>query len=181
MGLTNLKKKLSKLKLKEINNSLKKYSMVIMSSLLLFMKKEKMSNILPYLIISLVGYLALGSKKKNSEMNDKNEYSNGFINCDKRCMSFHEHNEDKILLDIINKIKKNKNVSIVSDAGTPSISDPGYKLIKECIKQSIDYTLIPGPSSIVNAIVMSGLPSDKFSFFGFMPKKSKCKKCFLKI
>ena len=76
MRLTNLKKKFSKLKLKEINNSLKKYSMVIMSSLLLFMKKEKMSNILPYLIISLIGYLALGSKKKNSEMNDKNEYSN---------------------------------------------------------------------------------------------------------
>jgi len=99
-----------------------------------------------------------------------------FINCNKRCLSFHEHNEDKILLDIINKIKKNKNVSIVSDAGTPSISDPGYKLIRECIKQSIDYTLIPGPSSIVNAVVMSGFPSDKFSFFGFMPKKKHVQK-----
>jgi len=101
-----------------------------------------------------------------------------FINCDKKCISFHEHNEDKISLDIINKIKKNKCVSIVSDAGTPTISDPGYKLIKECIKQSINYTLIPGPSSIVNAIVMSGLPTDKFSFFGFMPKKDNEQKVF---
>ncbi len=94
-----------------------------------------------------------------------------FIKCDKRCISFHEHNEDKALLGIINKIKNNKSVSIVSDAGTPTISDPGYKLIKECIKQSIEFTLIPGPSSIINSIVMSGLPTDKFSFFGFIPKK----------
>lgn len=94
-----------------------------------------------------------------------------FIKCDKRCLSFHEHNEDRTLLEIINKIKKNKTVSIVSDAGTPVISDPGYKLIQECVRQSINYTLIPGPSSLINAIVMSGLPVDKFSFFGFMPKK----------
>ena len=94
-----------------------------------------------------------------------------FINCNKKCLSFYDHNEDKISFDIIEKIKKNKIISIVSDAGTPAISDPGYKLIKECIRQSINYTLIPGPSSVTNAIVMSGLPTDKFSFFGFMPKK----------
>ncbi len=94
-----------------------------------------------------------------------------FIKCDKRCLSFHEHNEDKTSLEIINKIKKNKTVSIISDAGTPVISDPGYKLIQECIKHSINYTLIPGPSSVISAVVMSGLPSNKFSFFGFMPRK----------
>ena len=94
-----------------------------------------------------------------------------FINCDKRCSSFHEHNEDKISSEIINKIKGKKNIAIVSDAGTPVISDPGYSLIRDCIDQSIEYTLIPGPSSVINAIVMSGLSTDKFSFFGFMPKK----------
>ena len=94
-----------------------------------------------------------------------------FIKCDKRCLSFHEHNEDKTSLEIIKKIKENKTVSIVSDAGTPVISDPGYKLIQQCIRQSINYTLIPGPSSLISAIVMSGLPSDKFSFYGFTPKK----------
>ena len=77
---------------------------------------------------------------------------------------FHEHN-DRTLLEIINKIKNSIN-SLHS-----VISDPGYKLIQECVRQSINYTLIPGPSSLINAIVMSGLPVDKFSFFGFMPKK----------
>ena len=69
-----------------------------------------------------------------------------FINIKKNCRSFHEHNEDKVTPEIINQIKNNKNVSIISDAGTPAISDPGYKLIKECSKQLINYTLIPGPS-----------------------------------
>ena len=94
-----------------------------------------------------------------------------FINIKKNCRSFHEHNEDKVTLEIINQIKNNKNVSIISDAGTPAISDPGYKLIKECSKQLINYTLIPGPSSVISAAVMSGLPTDKFTFLGFVPKK----------
>ena len=94
-----------------------------------------------------------------------------FINIKKNCRSFNEHNEDKVTLEIINQIKNNKNVSIISDAGTPAISDPGYKLIKECSKQLINYTLIPGPSSVISAAVMSGFPTDKFTFFGFVPKK----------
>ena len=94
-----------------------------------------------------------------------------FINIKKKCRSFHEHNEDKVLFEIINQIKNSKNVSIISDAGTPAISDPGYKLIRECSQQLIEYTLIPGPSSVISAAVMSGLPTDKFTFFGFVPKK----------
>ena len=96
-------------------------------------------------------------------------------------MSFHEHNEDRTLLEIINKIKKNKTVSIVSDAGTPVISDPGYKLIQECVRQSINYTLIPGPSSLINAIVMSGLPVDKFSFLDSCLRKSTTRRSYLRI
>jgi len=102
-----------------------------------------------------------------------------FINCKKKCKSFHEHNEDKVSLEIIEHAKNQKNISIVSDAGTPVISDPGYKLIRQCVEQGIPYTLIPGPSSLISGLVMSGLPTDQFSFFGFIPKKNNEQaKCF---
>ena len=102
-----------------------------------------------------------------------------FINCKKKCKSFHEHNEDKISIEIIEQAKNQKNISIVSDAGTPAISDPGYKLIRECVEQGIPYTLIPGPSAVISGLVMSGIPTNQFSFFGFIPKKSNEQaKCF---
>ena len=102
-----------------------------------------------------------------------------FIDCKKRCKSFHEHNEDIVSKEIIRYIKDNKVVSILSDAGTPAVSDPGYKLIRECYKSLINFTLIPGPSSVISALVMSGLPTDKFTFYGFMPKKiNEQKICF---
>ncbi len=94
-----------------------------------------------------------------------------FINIKIKCKSFHEHNEDETSKKIIRHLKSKKNVSIVSDAGTPSISDPGYKLIQMCIENSLKYTLIPGASSIISSLVMSGLPTDKFSFYGYIPKK----------
>ena len=94
-----------------------------------------------------------------------------FVDIKFNCKSFHEHNEEKVSKQIIQKLKDNKMVCIVSDAGTPAISDPGYRLIKLCIQHNLEYTLIPGPSSVISGLVMSGLPTDKFSFYGFMPKK----------
>ncbi len=105
-----------------------------------------------------------------------------FINCKKKCKSFHEHNEDKVSAQIIKYIQNNKEISVVSDAGTPSISDPGYKLIRQCLEKGIPYTLIPGPSSIISGLVMSGLPSNQFTFYGFIPKKkNEQEKCFEKL
>ena len=101
-----------------------------------------------------------------------------FINVKISCKSFHEHNEKKVMLDILKKAKNSKVISIVSDAGTPSISDPGYKLITKCIAENIKYTLIPGPSSVISAMVMSGLPSNRFAFYGFVPRKIQDKKKF---
>ena len=101
-----------------------------------------------------------------------------FVDIKIKTRSFHEHNEDKVSLDIIEKLKNKKTISIVSDAGTPTISDPGYKLIRMCIKKNIKYTLIPGASSVISALVMSGLPTDKFSFYGFCPKKPGDQKIF---
>ena len=101
-----------------------------------------------------------------------------FINVKISCKSFHEHNEQKVMLNILKQAKNSKVISIVSDAGTPSISDPGYKLITKCIEENIKYTLIPGPSSVISAMVMSGLPSNRFAFYGFVPRKIQDKKNF---
>ena len=95
-----------------------------------------------------------------------------FINLKVKLKSFHEHNEHKASLEIIENLKEGKIVSIVSDAGTPVISDPGYKLIQICLKENIKYTLIPGPSSVLSSLVMSGLSPDRFSFYGFIPRKA---------
>ena len=95
-----------------------------------------------------------------------------FINLKIKSKSFHEHNEQKVSLEIIKNLKDGKIISIVSDAGTPVISDPGYKLIQICLKENIKYTLIPGPSSVLSSLVMSGLSPDRFSFYGFIPRKA---------
>ena len=95
-----------------------------------------------------------------------------FINLKVKSKSFHEHNEHKVSLEIIQNLKNGNIVSIVSDAGTPVVSDPGYKLIQICLKENIKYTLIPGPSSVLSSLVMSGLSPDRFSFYGFIPRKA---------
>ena len=94
----------------------------------------------------------------------------------KKTAPFHEHNEEKISDKIINLIKNDQTVAILSDAGAPLISDPGYPLIQKCIKNAIPFTVIPGPSSVINSLLLSGLPTDKFLFYGFLPKKNAAKK-----
>tara|TARA_B100000287_G_C20671290_1_gene793459 strand:- start:277 stop:1098 length:822 start_codon:yes stop_codon:yes gene_type:complete len=93
----------------------------------------------------------------------------------KQATSFHEHNEKTVSSEIIKLIKDGKTIALLSDAGAPLISDPGYPLIQECIKESISFTVLPGPSAVINAVILSGLPSDKFSFHGFLPKQHKAK------
>ena len=104
-----------------------------------------------------------------------------FINVKVKSKSFHEHNEYQASLEIIENLKNGKIISVVSDAGTPVISDPGYKLIQRCLKENIKYTLIPGPSSVLSSIVMSGLSPDKFSFYGFIPRKAGEQSRFFEI
>ncbi len=87
-------------------------------------------------------------------------------------ISNHKFNEKKNLTKIIKILKENKIVSIISDAGTPGISDPGALLINECLKQSIDVIPLPGPSAITTAVSVSGF-NDKFLFYGFFPEKEK--------
>lgn len=85
-------------------------------------------------------------------------------------ISYHDYNEQQRIPEIIDKLISGQNIALVSDAGTPIVSDPGYKLVRECIKQEIPITTIPGPSSPIAALILSGLPPDKFIFMGYLPK-----------
>ena len=89
-----------------------------------------------------------------------------------KLISNHKFNETKNLTKVINILKNNKLVSMISDAGTPGISDPGAVLINECLKQTIDIIPLPGPSAVTTAVSVSGF-SDKYLFYGFFPEKEK--------
>ena len=84
---------------------------------------------------------------------------------------FHMHNEHKVLQKWIDRIKLGETIALVSDAGTPAISDPGFLLVRECVKNNIEVDCLPGATAFVPALVNSGLPSDKFIFEGFLPLK----------
>lgn len=88
-----------------------------------------------------------------------------------KLVSYYEENEAKRIPEVVNLLKKDFNFALVSDAGTPTISDPGFKLVRECVKEKINIEAIPGASSVIAALVTSGLPTDKFMFIGFLPKK----------
>jgi len=94
----------------------------------------------------------------------------------KPILSFHTHNEHKILSGVIDKIVSNSSTVLVSDAGTPGISDPGFLLIRECILKSIKVECLPGPVALIPAIVSSGFSCDRFVFEGFLPHKKGRKK-----
>ncbi len=94
-------------------------------------------------------------------------------------VSYHEHNEVKRSNELVLKIKSGQNIALVSDAGTPTISDPGYKLVREAVENSIEIISIPGASAVISALSVSGLPTDSFTFFGFLPKNKSKGKEFL--
>ncbi len=94
----------------------------------------------------------------------------------KKFISFYEHNERTRVDYIVEKLKQGKNIVLISNAGTPCISDPGYRLVKRCNEERIKITSIPGPCSVINALILSGLPTDSFLFLGFLPKKHAARK-----
>lgn len=90
---------------------------------------------------------------------------------EKRVLSHHQHNEHAALSELIRFMKEGQKIAMVSDAGTPGISDPGFLLVRECIKEEIPILCLPGATAFVPALVMSGLPCDRFVFEGFLPQK----------
>ncbi|MEY2799096.1 MAG: hypothetical protein RI934_84 [Bacteroidota bacterium] len=93
------------------------------------------------------------------------------LNIDKKLFAHHQHNEHHALAEIIKFLKEGKKIALVSDAGTPAISDPGFLLVRECIKENLKVETLPGATAFVPALVNSGLPCDKFYFEGFLPVK----------
>ena len=88
-----------------------------------------------------------------------------------RMMSYHMFNEHKLVSSFVQRIAGGESMALISDAGTPAISDPGFLLVRECIKNNIEVECLPGATAFVPALVNSGLPSDKFFFEGFLPHK----------
>jgi len=87
-------------------------------------------------------------------------------------VSYHEHNEAARTAELVERLGRGENVALITDAGTPGLSDPGLRLIRECIKRELPFTIMPGASSILTALLGSGFSTDKFSFRGFLPVKS---------
>ena len=87
-------------------------------------------------------------------------------------ISYHEHNEATRTVELLERLVHGERVALITDAGTPALSDPGLRLIRKCIEQEVPFTVIPGPSSIVTALVGSGFSTERFSFRGFIPIKS---------
>jgi 16S rRNA (cytidine1402-2'-O)-methyltransferase len=87
----------------------------------------------------------------------------------KPLVSFHEHNEERRLPEILARLRGGERLALVTDAGTPSVSDPGFRLVRACVEEGIGYTVLPGASAVTTALVGSGLPPVPFFFGGFLP------------
>ena len=97
-----------------------------------------------------------------------------------KLISYHKYSEESKLGFFISQLKLGNDIALISDAGTPLISDPGYLLVNKAIKEGVMVIPIPGPSSLIAALSVSGLPLDKFVFYGFPPRQKKAQKSFLK-
>jgi 16S rRNA (cytidine1402-2'-O)-methyltransferase len=124
-------------------------------------------------VLKSVGLIAAEDTRHTQKL--LNHY---LIKCKK--ISYHDHNKEKSAAAIIRALKSGTDVALVSDAGTPGISDPGYYLVNQAYKNGIRVTACPGPCAALMALSISGLPTDRFSFFGFLPPKSAKRKKILK-
>jgi 16S rRNA (cytidine1402-2'-O)-methyltransferase len=93
------------------------------------------------------------------------------LGIEKKMYAHHQHNEHKTVSMIADRIANGEKIALITDAGTPAISDPGFLLVRECIAQGIEIECLPGPTAFVPALVNSGLPNDTFCFEGFLPQK----------
>lgn len=96
-----------------------------------------------------------------------------------RVVSYHEHNEKSRAAELLELLRSGRSVALVSDAGTPVLSDPGYELVRGCAEEGIPVVPVPGPSAVTAALAASGLPTDRFLFAGFVPRKREARRRFL--
>ena len=146
------------------------------------MDRNKQQTISPglYLVSTPIGnmeditFRALNILKKSDIILCEDTRRSGkilsYFKIDSKLLPYHKFNEKKVSKNIIESIKKNKIISLISDAGTPTISDPGMILINKCIKENLNVYPVPGPSAVTSAVSVSGF-GDKYIFYGFLPKK----------
>ncbi|MBP8304290.1 MAG: 16S rRNA (cytidine(1402)-2'-O)-methyltransferase [Phycisphaerae bacterium] len=96
-------------------------------------------------------------------------------------MAVHEHNERRVTQRILDLLQEGKSVALVADAGTPCVSDPGFGVVRAAIEAGLEVTMVPGPTALVMAVVLSGLPVHSFTFRGFAPRKAGPRKRFLAL
>lgn len=96
-----------------------------------------------------------------------------------KTISYHDHNEQHRAAQLIDQLKEGKNIAVVSDAGTPSISDPGFRLVRAAIEHEIPVVPVPGPSALISALIAAGLPTDEFFFAGFLPSRTNARRARL--
>jgi 16S rRNA (cytidine1402-2'-O)-methyltransferase len=95
---------------------------------------------------------------------------------DKPLSPYHDHNADRVRPAVIEALRRGETLALVSDAGTPLVSDPGYKLVREAIAEAVPVTVAPGPSAALAALILSGLPPDRFLFAGFLPPRTAARR-----
>jgi 16S rRNA (cytidine1402-2'-O)-methyltransferase len=102
------------------------------------------------------------------------------LNLSKALISFHEHNEERRLPELLRRLNGGERLALVTDAGTPSVSDPGFRLVRACISGGISYTVLPGPSAVLTALAGSGFPPVPFAFGGFLPASGSARRAELR-
>lgn len=103
------------------------------------------------------------------------------LEIDKKLWSHHKFNEHKTVGSLVSKIQEGNTIALISDAGTPGISDPGFLLVRACVENDVEVECLPGPTALIPALAVSGLPTDKFVFEGFLPQKKGRQKRLLQL
>jgi len=93
-----------------------------------------------------------------------------------KTVSYHEHNEQQRTAQLVDQLMQGSDIAVVSDAGTPSISDPGFRLVRAAIESDVPVVPVPGPSALISALIATGLPTDEFFFAGFLPSRSNARR-----
>lgn len=152
-----------------------------------FVKSYKMHDTRLYIVATPIGNLGDISQRARDVLNSadiiaaedtrvtKKLFSLLGLSLQKKFIVYEDHSENDKFQEIIDFINQGKVVALVSDAGSPLISDPGYKLVRECRKQNIKISVIPGACAVVCALQLSGLPTNRFMFAGFVPNKEKAR------
>ena len=120
-------------------------------------------------ILSKVDYILCEDTRRTAKLLNH-------LNIKKNLKSFHKFNEHAKIKNIINDLKKGITIGVVSDAGSPGISDPGYLIVKNCLESNIEVESLPGPTALIPALIVSGIPCERFTFEGFLPIKKGRKK-----